>query len=274
MDARLRRLQLTQLEILQIIDAFCKRHHLRYSLYAGTLLGAVRHKGFIPWDDDLDICMPRQDYDRLIELWPKQGLNGCFLQNKENTPRFSQSFTKIRKAHTTFLQKDDQAGAYHTGIFVDIFPIDRIPASWFESAFFKWNCMCYQLFTREFVPTKSNAFIRGVSAMLLWLVPNEKRPAVRRKLLKRITRYGNQTELNTVAIETMSSLQVRYPADMLDHYVELPFEGKAFMCFADWDEHLRYKFGDYMKLPPESERTWKHYPVMLDFEHDYEELLF
>lgn len=272
MDAGLRKLQMTQLEILQIVDEFCKTHHLRYSLYAGTLLGAVRHQGFIPWDDDLDICMPREDYDRLIELWPKQGLFGCFLQNKENAPGFSQSFSKIRKAHTTFLQREDKAGAYHTGIFIDIFPIDRIPSSWFSSVWFRWNCMCYQLFTREFVPSRSNVLVRGVSAVFLLLVPERKRPSVRRKLLKRITHYGNQTNLNTVAIETMASLQVKYPADMLDHYVELPFEGQAFMCFADWDELLKREFGNYMELPPESERTWKHHPIILDFEHDYGEL--
>lgn len=272
MNEKLRRLQLTQLEILQVIDRFCKEHGLKYSLYAGTLLGAARHQGFIPWDDDLDICMPRADYDRLIALWQTEGPEGYVLQNKENAPAFSQSFTKIRKEHTTFLQREDRAGEYHTGIFVDIFPVDRIPSDAFARARFKWNCMLYQLYTREFVPERSNVLIRGVSAVLLGLVPAEKRPAVRRKLLSRIIRCNDQKELHTVMIETLSSLKVQYPADMLDDYVELPFEGQFFMCFADWDEHLKCKFGDYMQLPPESERVWKHHPLIIDFERNYEEL--
>ena len=273
MIEKLRTLQLTQLEILRVIDAFCRKHDLKYSLYAGTLLGAVRHQGFIPWDDDLDICMPRADYERFVELWPKEGLKGYILQNKEIAPRFSQSFSKIRKDHTTHLQKEDIPGAYHTGIFVDVFPIDRIPEPGFAAYWYKWNCMCYQLYTREFVPGKSNGLVRLVSFVLLKLVPEKKRPAMRKKLLRRITQYHDQHQLNTAAIETLASLRIRYPSDMLDSYVEMPFEGQNFMCFADWDEHLRCKFGDYMRLPPESERVWKHHPLIIDFEHNYEELI-
>ena len=103
MDNQLRKLQLTQLGILKDVDSFCKKYGIRYSLYGGTLIGAVRHQGFIPWDDDLDICMARDDYNKFIELWESIKPNGYILQNKDNTPLFTQSFTKIRKEHTTFL---------------------------------------------------------------------------------------------------------------------------------------------------------------------------
>ena len=96
-DSKLRRLQLTQLEILKVFDKICMDHGLRYSLYAGSLLGAVRHQGFIPWDDDLDVCMARADYDRFMEIWEAVKPEGYILQNKENTPGFTQSFSKIRK---------------------------------------------------------------------------------------------------------------------------------------------------------------------------------
>ena len=93
-----------QLDILNLIDQVCSKNDLQYSLYAGTLLGAVRHKGFIPWDDDLDICMPREDYEKFLKIWKDEDHPGYILQNKRNTPLFTQSFTKIRKDHTTFLQ--------------------------------------------------------------------------------------------------------------------------------------------------------------------------
>ena len=101
----LRRLQLTELEILKVVDKVCRDNKIDYSLYAGTLLGAVRHKGFIPWDDDLDICLTRENYNRFIKIWNANPPKGYILQNKENTPDFSQTFTKIRKDNTAFFQE-------------------------------------------------------------------------------------------------------------------------------------------------------------------------
>ncbi len=271
-DKVLRQLQLTMLETLKVFDAFCRKHNLKYSLYAGSLLGAVRHEGFIPWDDDLDVCMERSEYDRFIAMWKKNPPKGYILQNKENTPAYWQSFSKIRKDHTTFLQEEREAGKYHTGIFLDVFPLDRIPNSKMERAVYKWNCMRYQLLTREFVPPKAGTATRLGSAMILACTPAVCRELVRRNILKKITHYKDQRNLEIAAIETMASLRKPFAPDMLDAYVDLPFEDGEFMCFAGWDDHLRRKFGDYMQLPPEEERAWRHHPIIIDFEHNYEEL--
>lgn len=272
METRLRKLQLTQLEMLKIVDAICNEHGIKYSLYAGTLLGAVRHKGFIPWDDDLDICMARSEYNRFIEIWMATNHSGYVLQNKENTQGFTQSFTKIRKEHTTFLECDSERGKYHTGIFIDIFPLDRVPEGRISRALYKLNCMLYQLYTREFVPSTAGIITKAVSHVCLVCIPASKRLAVRKRLLKHITRYDNDKALNTIAIETMASLKICFPSNMLDEYTTLQFEDGKFMCFADWDEHLKRKFGNYLEFPPEAEQMWKHHPIILDFEHDYEEL--
>ena len=272
MESKLRRLQLTQLEILEVIDKICQENDIQYSLYAGTLLGAVRHQGFIPWDDDLDICMSREQYERFLELWLKVKPEGYILQNKENTPEFTQSFTKIRKEHTTFLQYDWERGKYHTGIFVDIFPIDRMPAKKNQRKLFYWHVMQYQLYTREFVPEKSNVIVRLVSKLLLSLNSKAKRKEKREKLLQKITAYNNDKSLNTVFIETMNSVKVPYSENLVNCYTMLKFENKEYMCFKDWKNYLECKFGDYMQLPPETERQWKHHPIILDFEKSYEEL--
>lgn len=272
MDDRLRTLQLTQLEMLKIFDSFCKEHSLCYSLYAGTLLGAVRHRGFIPWDDDLDVCMARNEYERFIALWQEVPHPGYILQNKENTPTFSQSFTKLRKDHTTFLESMEEAGAYHTGIFIDIFPIDRIPSRRSLRWIFKWNCMKYQLLTREYIPPRSGAIIHFACALVMLCTPKQYRATARQKLLRKITQYDGNNTLETIAIEVMSTINCPMAANMLSDYTYLPFEDGEFMCFAGWDEYLRRKYNDYMQLPPEKERTWKHHPILIDFEHNYEEL--
>lgn len=272
MNEKLRQLQLTQLEILEVFDQFCREHGLNYSLYAGSLLGAVRHKAFIPWDDDLDVCMSRDEYNRFIDLWERFPCAGYILQNKENSPEFWQSFSKIRKDHTTFLQYECEAGKYHTGIFLDIFPIDRIPKGKLSRYIFKWNCMKYQLLTREFIPSQSMLFVRFIASVVLICTPKNRREVVRQNTLKKITKYNNQQDLETVAIEVIKTINTPLAADMLDKYSEMPFEGKSYMCFAGWEEYLRRKFGDYMQLPPENERVWKHHPILIDFEHNYEEL--
>ncbi len=273
MKGELRRLQLTQLEILKVFDSFCKQYGLKYSLYAGSLLGAVRHKGFIPWDDDLDVCMSRKEYDRFLSLWEEKAPLGYLLQNKENSKYFDQSFSKIRKDHTTFLQDEIEIGNHHTGIFLDVFPIDRIPNGRLQRAFFKWHCMKYQLLTREFSPPCGSFFIKAGAAIILFTIPKQRRERVRQNELKKIVRYNGDHRLETIAIETVQSLRVPFAPDLLDKFVMLPFEDGEFMCFADWDDLLRRQYGDYMKLPREEERAWKHHPILIDFEHNYEELI-
>ena len=272
MHEKLRRLQLTQLEILKVIDSFCNEHGLHYSLYAGTLLGAVRHQGFIPWDDDLDICMARDEYNRFIELWKKSGPKGYIIQNKEIDRKFSQSFTKIRKDHTSFLQKGENKGDYHQGIFVDVFPIDRMPNGKFQRAFFVWNCLKYQILTREFVPPKGSAVQKIISILILILNPSFCRMSQRQKLLKKICYYNQEKNFSTVAIEILKTIVVPLPSNFMTDFVQMKFEDAEFMCSAESKAYLERKFGDYMSLPPEEERTWRHLPLILDFERNVDEV--
>ncbi len=266
-----RRLWDIQLEILDVIDQVCRENKLHYSLYAGSLLGAVRHQGFIPWDDDLDVCMPRQDYERFLEVWKNEDHPGFLIQNKRNTPSFTQSFSKIRKEHTTFLQYDWEKGRYHTGIFVDIFPIDRYPATFVGQKVFQWRCLKYQLYTREFVPPKASPIVKVISKLFLLMSSKSQRIKYRTEFENRLDILSEKTELHTVAVESTATMSHSLPPDLLDKYVYLPFEGRKYQCFAKWDEYLALKYGDYMQLPPTEERVWKHYHLIIDFDHNYGE---
>lgn len=272
MNSTLREVQLVQVEILKTIDYLCEKNQIKYSLHGGSLIGAVRHKGFIPWDDDLDICMSRSDYERFIAVWEKESPTGFILQNKENTPEFTQSFTKIRKDHTSFIQFDWEKGLYHTGIFVDVFPIDRVPSNRIAKYCFYWNYLKYQLYTRGHIPSDASLLIKAVSGFLLRITPKQMIPHKRENLLKKVTKYNVDDSLDTVSAEVLWTMRINLPNNLTKEYTKLMFEGQEFMCFSQWDEYLRRTYGDYMKLPPVEERTWTHHPIIIDFEHNYEEL--
>ena len=272
MDLRLRQLQQTELDILKLIDGICRRNGIRYSLYFGTMLGAARHGGFIPWDDDLDVCMSRPEYERFLRVWEEERPAGYLLQNKENTPGFTQTFTKIRKEHTCFVQFEWEKGRYHTGIFVDIFPLDRTPEGGLARKLFLWDGMIYQLFTREFVPPKGSRLQKTVSRVLLALVPKGLRASLRARKLKRIRRYEDRKDLPRVGLQTLHGLRHPLPADLLEEFTEIPFEDGTFPCFAGWKTYLERAYRAPWQLPPEEKRVWTHHPIVLDFRRDWEEI--
>ena len=137
---------------------------------------------------------------------------------------------------------------------------------------FDIRCMLYQLYTREFVPPKSGKITKLVTSVLLKCTSSKIRKKIRIRLLKKITKNNNNKNLNTSSISTRESINIRFPKDMLDSYTFIKFEDGEFMCFKDWDEHLKCAFGDYMKLPPKEEQTWKHHPLIIDFERNFEEI--
>lgn len=126
-DPRLRRLQLAELEILNEFVRVCEKRSLRYYLVGGTLLGAVRHKGFIPWDDDIDVAMPREDYDKFAEISQAELSADYFYQSPETDPNYFLTYAKLRKNGTEVYEERFKNAAFHKGIFIDIFPLDFCP---------------------------------------------------------------------------------------------------------------------------------------------------
>lgn len=128
MGSKLRQLQLCELEILDEFVRVCEEHGLQYYLVGGTLLGAVRHQGFIPWDDDIDVAMPREDYDKFAKIAVRELAAQYFYQCPETDPYYFLTYAKIRKNGTEVYEERFKDARFHKGVFIDIFPLDFCPA--------------------------------------------------------------------------------------------------------------------------------------------------
>ncbi len=261
-----------EVEILDEFDRVCRENSLRYSLAYGTLLGAVRHGGFIPWDDDIDVMMPREDYDRLREIWRAKAKEGFILEDETMYDDYVNNFAKIRKDHTTFLQFDsERTSSHHTGFFIDIFPGDRVapagPERKIQYAAFALNILYNRGYTSE-----AGGFREFAEKALLHAVPKRAHSKVS-LAFGRFSRRWNKTGRGQFVFPNAAvNCRRYYPSDIFDSLSELSFQGKKYCAFRDYDTALRIEFDDYMQLPPVEERVWVHHPIIVDFEHNYSEL--
>lgn len=268
----LRKLQLTQLEILKEIDRVCREKEISYFLVCGTLLGAVRHQGFIPWDDDLDIGMLREDYERFKEAAPGLLKEQYEYITSENTPDYPFMFSKVIKKGTVFQEAKSKKGGFVQGIYVDVFAYDHFPK---EKARQKRQ-------GRKL--TVLRALIRDKTGYATW---NSNGKIAFRKLIKNIPfivlstfftksslirRYEKECEryhqVRTGAYFTLDA--EKYGKNVLTEEsiqktVRLPFEDGAFPCPEGYDAFLKRMYGDYMELPPEEERGNRHQILELKF---------
>ena len=268
----LTRIHQTELEILDEIDRVCKQNGLRYSLAYGTLIGAVRHKGFIPWDDDVDIMMPREDYERLIHIWPNTAKESFLVQDDTMHSDYHNNFAKIRKDHTTFLQFEvERTRSYQTGIYVDVFPGDRVAPPGIHRKIQYFSFAINLLFNRGY-PSGAKGITGFVEKSLLKWVPKRWYSKISLSAGKYSRRWNGNTSCEFVFSSTIGDCKRYYPGNLFYKMECIEFEGKKYSVVKDIDNTLRIQYGDYMQMPPEEERIWKHHPIIVDFEHNYEEL--
>lgn len=253
----LRRLQLTQLEILNEVDRVCRKNALRYCLNGGTLLGAVRHRGFIPWDDDLDILMPRRDYQAFLEVAPRDLGAGYFLDDAAVNPRYYLPFAKVRKAGTLFEDAALAGTTQNQQIFIDVFPHDNAAngGSFLQTQRLKlarkFGKTMYARHGIVFNNRPLNPLFR-----VLFLLPNR----ANHRICQRLASMCDDDE-SPYVISTFSQYGVKkqlMPRERIYPCGEVEFEGGRYPAPRDTHYFLSRLYGDYMRLPPEEQRVPTH----------------
>lgn len=262
----IRPLQLRILDILVAFDKVCREHNLRYYLWAGTMLGAVRHSGFIPWDDDADVAMPREDYDILIAHaaeWLPQPMEMVSL---ESDPTFTGTFAKMIDGSTTIIERKDFK--FVGGVYIDVFPIDGVPA----------NSLVSNIYLKRFSFIHKLTYFCNRNPYKHGKGPNSWIP---RLVQKFFTNY----ELQTSGINLMKKYPFATSEKVCDFddgssgimpksYIGQPtpitFEGHTFMGVEQPDKYLSHKYGDYMTIP-NKEHQRQHSFYFLDYNLPYKE---
>ena len=261
-------------EILEYFDEFCTQHKIGYSLAGGTCLGAIRHKDFIPWDDDLDVAVLRKDFDRLFDLWDEYGDKERF-----SLYRTTEDFCAyvpigiMRNNNTTFI-RDFEEGMTdrELGVKIDIEPMDEVPDDPKKRKRQRRFAFLYVLFLTQRRPRrqrKKKYLNRGANLLLSVFRGKRIRNWIIRKTGPEVKKY-NGTGCKEVAINGLGF--VRYRTD-ISQPTKMIFHGKLFNVPADYDDFLKRGYGDYMSKPPVEKRHPTDEPRYYDLNTPYREYL-
>lgn len=256
--------QKDELQLLVKFDEICKKFNLKYTLAAGTMIGAVRHKGFIPWDDDIDVYMLRDDFNKLREIAPLELPKSMFYQSHYTDPEYYYPFDKIRLNGTIFKETFLANHNINHGVFIDVFPIDLISDNKFKSTIQFYHYRFYRLgLMVKYVNINARSRKRKIIANLLrvFYFPFNLNYLYRKCELiaqQRRNNYRNSKwvrNLNSLGSDGMKETYHHYAFTNLKY---VRFEKKSFYISKDYDTMLKTIYGDYMKLPPKSEQVTRH----------------
>lgn len=264
----------TILQIFREAKTICERHGIPYFAIGGTCIGAVRHNGFIPWDDDLDIAIPIEDYDRFLEIAKKELPEHFSVYTCDDIRHYRYIFAKIIDSRTTFIEKNDVPYPdSYKGIFLDVMPISGVPASAASRKRFLKRIHRYTtLNTKMRFPTAEfrKWQARALSVAMLPLRLILKYTYFSDRYLNMLRKHPFASAEYTGYVWSLSIDRLIFPKEWFASQVELPFENTTIACPKEWDRYLSQQFHDYMRLPPEGERMI-HSEECVDAKKSYKE---
>lgn len=272
-SVEVREAQMIMLNILEEVHRICEKNKIEYWLDSGTLLGAVRHKGFIPWDDDLDIGMERSEYYRFIEACKKDLDNTrYFAQTMETDSETQIQYLKIRDRNSILQINEREKG--HTGIFVDVFPMDSYDAKDSSDSNFKlkrkmnFKILFYWMKNAEI----KKPFLKNIKGNIVKIVSKTYYSLARKYDYKNLNKEAQQiidkVKINSNKTSKYIGYGVEVPfnqilrTDIIFPLGKLEFEGKEYSVPGKWDEYLKEFYGNYMELPKPEDRVPSHCLVL------------
>lgn len=271
-EISLRELQNKSLEIALYFKDFCNEHGLLFYMCGGCCIGSLRHKGFIPWDDDVDVFMPRDDYEKLKELWPKYANTekyACVYADKNRVD--GNLFVTIRDNDTTAIKPYQVDMDISHGVALDVLPLDGWPDGKMKRKMQVFWALVYSLYCAQTVPVNHGKAVSVAGKIALTLVPSKKFRYKLWKLAERkMTKYPIK-ECNYIT-ELCSGpyyMKKQYPREAFDKAIWVDFENVKMPIPQGYDVYLRTAFGDYMKLPPKEKQKPHHDAIFIDLNNSY-----
>lgn len=258
--------QRISLEILHTVAEICEEQHLRYALIYGTLIGAVRHHGYIPWDDDVDIMMPRPDYDKLLVYLKDHIQEYPHLQvfNRDECPEYPYMITRISDDRYVIEMANEKP--FGMGVFIDIYPYDGLGKTKDEAIKYglkgdRLSSLCYQSTRKHFAIETTTSPIRKIAKLPVYLYAKLRgKDCFQDKLeqLARVKGYDDSEYVGCVIWLSWGEKDI-FLREWFDETIMMPFDKYEFRVPKEYDRVLRHEYGDYMKLPPEKDRVGHHF---------------
>ena len=270
-DEKRKKIWAIELDLLREFDRVCKKYNLKYYMWFGSLIGAIRHHGFIPWDDDLDVAMLREDYERFMEVAKDEFKAPYFLQTPYTDEGYYYSYIKLRNSNSTALSKAFQYQPFNQGLFLDIFPLDYTDEAEMEDRYTKVKKLAIQ--NTQYMKL-SNPEITIKNEDKERLLKSD--PIVVYEMIQKLAmnHFNVPKPYRALAVWTMSDWhKYLYDADCFENSKECDFEGLKVLVPGRYDNILRIMYGDYMKLPDMEQRVSWHPGAIFEPDIPYKDYL-
>lgn len=269
--SKMRKVQLIGLDLLLEFDRVCREHQLKYFLIGGTLLGAIRHKGFIPWDDDIDVAMLRKDYEQFLEIAPHEFSEPYFLQTPDTDPGYYFSYTKVRNSNTSAISYPFRYENFNQGIAIDIFPLDNARLEDLEERYTKIDHLILENSAnmRRSNPNPTEEDLRRMAKY-----PYRNPMEVWKEMDAEARRYEHEeTEYVNIALCTIYvAPKLCYAKNLFDDVANACFEGYMLSVPSGYQEVLKQQYADYMVYPSVEQRGTWHSSVWIDPDVSYKSI--